>query len=166
MYFISSWSSPKQWSGRFLGITGWDLGVCKSNRLHVHILWFSFIKIGIYSMISSRMIGNFPTILNFNWLFLKLNRFICNYLPGFPDHCSEGQVPLSEALRLPKKFDLQRTALQKSVAMLATMSFFHPCTKGLHQRTLGRILNHHRTRVSLSANQNPPRVHDQWTSPL
>ena len=25
------------------------------------------------------MIGNFPTVLNFNRLFLKLNRFICNY---------------------------------------------------------------------------------------
>ena len=29
------------------------------------------------------MIGNFPSVLNFNRLFLKLNRFICNLLP-FP----------------------------------------------------------------------------------
>jgi hypothetical protein len=35
---------------------------------------------------------------------------------------------LSEALRLPKKLDLWRT-LQKSVATLAAMSFFHPCAK-------------------------------------
>ena len=35
---------------------------------------------------SSKVIGNFPTILNFNWLFLKLNRFICNQLPVLPDH--------------------------------------------------------------------------------
>ena len=35
-----------QWSGRFLGITGWDPSVCKSNRLHVDILQFSFIKLG------------------------------------------------------------------------------------------------------------------------
>ena len=32
-----------QWSGRFLGITGWNPSVCKSNRLHVHILRFSFV---------------------------------------------------------------------------------------------------------------------------
>jgi hypothetical protein len=36
---------------------------------------------------------------------------------------------LFEALRLPKKLDLQRTPLQKSVATLVAMSFFHPCTK-------------------------------------
>ena len=36
---------------------------------------------------------------------------------------------LFEALRLPKNLDLQRTPLQKSVPTLATMSFFHPCTK-------------------------------------
>ena len=33
------------------------------------------------------MVGNFPALLNFNRLFLKLNRFICNYLPVLPDHC-------------------------------------------------------------------------------
>ena len=33
----------KQW---FLGITGWDPSVCKSDRLHVDILHFSFIKLG------------------------------------------------------------------------------------------------------------------------
>ena len=35
-----------QWSGRFLVITSWDPSVCKSNQLHVDILWFSFIKLG------------------------------------------------------------------------------------------------------------------------
>ena len=30
----------------FLGITGWDPSVCKSNRLHVDILQFLFIKLG------------------------------------------------------------------------------------------------------------------------
>ena len=35
-----------QWSGRFLGVIGWDPSVCKSNRLHVDILRFSFIKLG------------------------------------------------------------------------------------------------------------------------
>ena len=36
-----------QWPGRFLGIiVGWDPSVCKSNRLHVDILWFPFIELG------------------------------------------------------------------------------------------------------------------------
>jgi hypothetical protein len=35
----------KWWSGRFLGIIGWDPSVCKSNRLHVDILWFIYIKL-------------------------------------------------------------------------------------------------------------------------
>ena len=36
-------------------------------------------------MNSSKMIGNFPAVLNFNPLFLKLNRFICNLLLVLPD---------------------------------------------------------------------------------
>jgi hypothetical protein len=32
--------------GEFLGIIGSDAGVCKSDRLHVDILRFSFIKLG------------------------------------------------------------------------------------------------------------------------
>ena len=39
-------SCVKQGSGRFLGITGQDPSVCKSNRLHIDILWFSFTKLG------------------------------------------------------------------------------------------------------------------------
>ena len=35
-----------RWSGRFLGIIGWDPSVCKSNWLHINILRFSFIKLG------------------------------------------------------------------------------------------------------------------------
>jgi hypothetical protein len=35
---------------------------------------------------SSKMIGNFPEVLNFNRLFLKLNRFIYNQLPVLPNH--------------------------------------------------------------------------------
>ena len=73
---IEQWSKPV--IGEIFGhnITGWDPSVCKSNRLH--ILRFSFYKICIYFKDSSRMIGNFPTVLNSNRLFLKLNRFICN----------------------------------------------------------------------------------------
>ena len=67
-----------QWSGRFLGIIGWDPSVCKSNRLHVDILRFFLYYIGVYSINSSKMIGNFPAVSNFNRLYLKLNRFIYN----------------------------------------------------------------------------------------
>ena len=55
-FFVTYWCLKKsglgsvedtdQWSGRILGITGWDPSVCKSNRLHVHILRFSFSKLG------------------------------------------------------------------------------------------------------------------------
>ena len=38
--------SVGQWSGRFLGIIGQDPSVCKSDRLHVDILRFSFTKLG------------------------------------------------------------------------------------------------------------------------
>ena len=34
----------------------------------------------------SKMIGNFPAVLNFNQLFPKLNCYICNSLPVLPDH--------------------------------------------------------------------------------
>ena len=38
-----------QWLGRFLGITtGWYPSVCKSNRLYVGILRFSYIKLGYF----------------------------------------------------------------------------------------------------------------------
>ena len=63
-------------------------GVCKSNWLHVDdILRFSCIKLGVYSSIDSyKVIGNSPAVLNFNRLFFKLNRCICNVLPVLPDH--------------------------------------------------------------------------------
>ena len=32
------------------------------------------------------MISNPPEVSNFNWLFLKLNQFICNQPPVFPEH--------------------------------------------------------------------------------
>ena len=51
---------------------------------------------GVYSINSSKTIGNFPAIvLNFNQLFLKLNRFICNWLPVLPDHWSSSLLPVS-----------------------------------------------------------------------
>jgi hypothetical protein len=63
--------------GEILGIIGWGPIVCKSNRLHVDILWFSWDKLG-YILYIPLNDGNFPAILNFNELFLKLNRFIYN----------------------------------------------------------------------------------------
>jgi hypothetical protein len=42
----SIYNNVMQWSRRFLGMVGWDPSVCKSHRLHVDILWFSFIKLG------------------------------------------------------------------------------------------------------------------------
>ena len=60
------------------GDFGGDPSVSKSNRLHVDILRFFFIKLGYVFIDSSKMIGNFPAVLNFDWLFLKVNWFICN----------------------------------------------------------------------------------------
>jgi hypothetical protein len=65
-------------SGEIFGITSQDPSVAKSSRLHVDIFRFSFIKIGVNAINSSKMIGNFPAVLNFNRLFLKLNQFIRN----------------------------------------------------------------------------------------
>ena len=46
LFLKLQWCIRNPWLGRFLGITGWDPCVCKSNRLHVDILWFSFTKLG------------------------------------------------------------------------------------------------------------------------
>jgi hypothetical protein len=48
------------------------------NWCHVNICLF-FIDLKAYSTKSSYIIHNFPTILNLNQTFLKLNWFICNY---------------------------------------------------------------------------------------
>ena len=54
----------------------WDF---KSNWFHVDHLLVLLSSIEVYSMIdSSKRIGKFPEVLNFNRFFLKLNRF-------FPD---------------------------------------------------------------------------------
>ena len=51
------------------------------------------------------MTGNFPAVVNFKRLFLKLNRFICNQLPVLPDHRSWVHImdSLLEKLRISKK---------------------------------------------------------------
>ena len=73
-------------SGEILGITGQDPSVSKSNHLHVDIFRFFLYLSQVYSIDSSRMMGNFPDVFNFNRLFLKLNRFICNKHSAFPVH--------------------------------------------------------------------------------
>ena len=54
-----------------LNPTGW---------LHAAILRFwHFHSFEVYSIDSSKMMGKFPEVsMNFNRLFLELNRFICN----------------------------------------------------------------------------------------
>ena len=65
--------------GKFLGIVSQDPSDSKSNRLHVDIFRFCFHSFDIvYSIDSFKMISNLSKVSNFNRLFLKLNRFICN----------------------------------------------------------------------------------------
>ena len=52
----------RQWSGRFLGIIGGDPSVCKSNRLHVDILQFSFIRVGHFPWIRLKRSVVFPQL--------------------------------------------------------------------------------------------------------
>ena len=63
---------------RFLGIISRDPVVSNTNWLHVDIFQLSFCEVEEYSSDSSNLISNFPEVLDLNWLFLKLNRFICN----------------------------------------------------------------------------------------
>ena len=53
--------------------------VFKINQLHVDIFSVFLYCNQDYSMNYSKWIGNFPKVLNFNKLFLKLNQFLCNY---------------------------------------------------------------------------------------
>ena len=64
--------------GKFFGIVGEDPSDSKSNPLHVDIFRFCFHSFEVLSMDSSKLFGNSPEVSNFNRLFLKLNRFICN----------------------------------------------------------------------------------------
>ena len=71
---------------KFLGIVGQDPSDSKPNRLHVDIFRFCFHSYEVYSSIdSSTMIVNSLKLSNFNGLFLKLNRFICNQPPVLPE---------------------------------------------------------------------------------
>ena len=54
----------------------------KSDRLHSVIFRYFFIKLRYIPSIPLFTIGNSPEVSNFSRLFLKLNRFICNYCSG------------------------------------------------------------------------------------
>ena len=62
-------TTVKQCPGRLLGIIGQNPSVSKSNRLHVVIFRFFFIKFEVYSINSSKMMGNSPEALNYTQLF-------------------------------------------------------------------------------------------------
>ena len=57
----------------------------------------------VYSIDSSKMISISPAVvLNFNQLFLKLNRFICNYLPVLTHSLIRGPHQKSQQRSQPK----------------------------------------------------------------
>ena len=62
----------------FLGIVGQDPSDFKSNRLHVDIFRFFFPSFEVYSIDSSKTMGKFLEVLDFNRLILILNQFIYN----------------------------------------------------------------------------------------
>jgi len=52
--------------------------ISKSNRLHVDIFWFSLLIWGTLHRFLKKKISTYiPEVLNFNWVFLKLNQLIC-----------------------------------------------------------------------------------------
>ena len=62
-----------------LGFVSQNPSDSKSNQLNIDmILPVLLYSVEVYSRDSSNIIGNSPEVSNFNWLFLKLNRFICN----------------------------------------------------------------------------------------
>ena len=69
----SVWIPYTQCSGRLWGITGWDPIVCKTGYMLTSSRFP--LLIGVYSINSSKMTGNFPGDLNFNQLFLKLDQW-------------------------------------------------------------------------------------------
>ena len=63
-------------SGEIFGITGREPSVSKPKQLHVVIFWrICFLNIWSIWICFSKMIGSFRRVLNFDRLFLKLNRF-------------------------------------------------------------------------------------------
>ena len=59
-------------SGEILGVIGQNPSASKSNRLNVVNLRVGFYWFEVNCIDTSRMIGNFPKVSNFNQLFFKL----------------------------------------------------------------------------------------------
>ena len=78
--------SGEQCPGIFMGAISRCPCVFPSPTSYLLMIFGSLYEIGVYSINSSKMMGNFPEVLNFNWLFLKLNQFICNEQPVLPVH--------------------------------------------------------------------------------
>ena len=74
---VSEWRRPLP--GKFLGIVGRDLSDSKSSWLHVDIIVFCFIHSNTPRMniVSFKVTSNYLEVFNFDRLFLKLNRFMC-----------------------------------------------------------------------------------------
>ena len=66
-------------------VVGQDPSDSNFNCLHIDIFPVLLYSFKVYSTESSKMIGNSPKVLYFNWLFLKLNLFIWHYLPVLPE---------------------------------------------------------------------------------
>jgi hypothetical protein len=83
---IQKWVSLPPVPGKFLDIVGQDPSNSKSNRLHVDIFRFCFIHLKYIPRIPLKRSVSFMKPLNFNRLFLKLNRLIYNILSVHPKH--------------------------------------------------------------------------------
>jgi hypothetical protein len=62
--------------GKLLGIVNQDPSDSKSNRLDVDIFQFCFHSFEVYSIDSSKMMGNFVEVSNFNQLFLAQSQLV------------------------------------------------------------------------------------------
>ena len=70
---LSGQDNEDQVPGSFWGIVGQDPSNSKSNWLHVRHLLVLLYSFEVYSIYSSKMIGNSLEVSNYNRLFLKLN---------------------------------------------------------------------------------------------
>jgi hypothetical protein len=63
---------------RFLGIIGAEILLFPSLSDYTWTSFGDFLEeIEVYSLNFSKMTGNFPKVLSFDWLFRKLHSFIC-----------------------------------------------------------------------------------------
>ena len=64
--------SPANVRRKLLGIISQDPSVSNSNQLYVDSVGFLYL-FDVYSIVSSKLVGNFLEVLNFNQLFCKIN---------------------------------------------------------------------------------------------